>query len=66
MQPEPLIWMPPYVVFDYAGKTLRIFANVSYVVTGANEFDCGFKAKPVFAELFVPVKKPRDHGGIGM
>src|ERR1700676_2158460 len=66
MQPEPLVRIPPHVVLNDAGKTLRIFANVDCILAGASQSDCGLEAEPVFPELGVPGKKPRGDPGIGM
>ena len=66
MQPQPLIGIPPHVIFDDARKTLGIFANVRRVVTGSNELNCRFEAKSVFSELFVPVQKSGDDSRTGM
>ena len=66
VQPEPLVRIAPDVIFNHAGKSLRIFADVRCVVSGANQFDRRFKAEPVFPQRSVPVKKSRHHGRIGM
>src|SRR5216683_7868554 len=63
MHPEPLVWMPPYVIFKHARKSLRVFANVHGVVTRADEVNLRLKTEPVFPSQVVPVNEHRDDCG---
>src|SRR5438270_882970 len=63
MQPEPLVRIGSDVVFNHAGETLRIFANVCGIITTASQLNCGLEAKPVFPQGRIPMKKSRHDRG---
>lgn len=55
--------MTPHVIFNHTGKPLRVFTDVSGVITRASDFDLRLKAEPVFPKCEVPMEKPWHNRG---